>query len=273
MDTVRIGAAVVPALGFGTFPLRGDVLKKAVGAAMNAGFLWFDTAFRYGNESELGQVLNSSGTGDFVVSTKLSGLQYVGRKDWLYLNRISAKRALKDSKARLGISQMCMYMLHSPFRHYFKAYSELQKLYKEGAVKAIGVSGFQIHHLKRIKDYCGDFPQFDMIECHPLFNNSLLRDFCKQNNIQVIARSPFAHGQLLPELCGDVELSKLSQKYSKSVPQLILRWIVQQGMAAVVNSSNPDHIREDAAIFDFRLAESDMKYIDSLNLDRSYGVK
>lgn len=273
MDQLSVGGVSVPVLGLGTYSMEGERLRLAVNTALGVGYTWFDTAYRYKNERELGKALRCVDSQRGWVSSKLSGLQYVGERKWWYLNRVSAKKALKGSLKRLDVRQLDMYMLHSPFNHYEKAYAELIALRETGLVRLSGVSGFDENQLKHIKQFCGEYPQFNMVECHPHFSNKGLIAFCRENGVQVIARSPFAHGLILPVLGKDEGLSAMSKRYDKSVPQLVLKWMVQQGLAVVVRSCDPNHIRENIDIFDFELAEGEMEYIDGLNLDQSYGVR
>ena len=124
MQYLKIGDIDVPKIGLGLYSMHGERLKNAVEAALASGYEWFDTAYRYENERELGEVLRGAGHEDSCISTKLSGLQYVGKRKLLYLDRLSAKRILRGSLKRLGARRVDMYMLHSPFRHYERAFAE-----------------------------------------------------------------------------------------------------------------------------------------------------
>lgn len=273
MQYLKIGDIDVPKIGLGLYSMHGEMLKNAVDAAITSGYEWFDTAYRYENEKELGKVLKGLGREGICISTKLSGLQYVGKRKMLYLDRMSAKRILKGSLKRLGARRVDMYMLHSPFRHYERAFAELQALKAAGLIGTIGVSGFKEEHLEQVKSYGGEYPEFNMIECHPYFSNKDLIAFCKSKGIKLIARSPLAHGVILPQLTKDKGLEEMSRKYGCAIPQLILRWIVQQDMVALVRSANPEHIKENIRILDFELTDDDISYIDGLNINKSYGVK
>ena len=273
MQYLKIGDIDVPKIGLGLYSMHGETLKNAVEAALASGYEWFDTAYRYENERELGEVLRGAGHEDSCISTKLSGLQYVGKRKLLYLDRLSAKRILRGSLKRLGARRVNMYMLHSPFRHYERAFAELQALKAAGLIGTIGVSGFKEEQLEQVKSYCGEYPEFNMIECHPYFSNKDLIAYCKSKDIKLIARSPLAHGVILPQLTMDNGLEEMRRKYGCAVPQLILRWIVQQNMVALVRSANPEHIKENVRVFDFELSDGDISYIDGLNINKSYGVK
>lgn len=273
MQYLRIGEVDFPQLGLGLYSMRGDVLKNAVDAALELGYSWLDTAYRYENEKELGALLSCHEKIDLRVSSKLSGLQYVGERKYFYLNKISAKRALKGTLSRLGMQSIDMYMLHSPFRHFEKAFSDLLRLKEAGLVQTVGVSGFGEDQLQTIHAYCGEWPQFNMIECHPFYSNKDVIGFCKEHGIQVIARSPFAHGHILPELQKDSVLGEMAKSHQVDIPQLVLRWIVQQGMAVMTRSANPKHIKDNMRVFDFELSEQECGYMDGLNIDKSFGAK
>lgn len=273
MQYLKIGDIEVPKIGLGLYSMQGGILEAAVKAALESGYEWFDTAYRYENEKELGEILRGGGHSSVVISTKLSGLQYVGKRKLLYLDQMSAKKILKGSLKRLGSRKVDMYMLHSPFRHYERAFAELQALKAAGLIGTIGVSGFKEEQLEQVKSYCGEYPEFNMIECHPYFSNKDLIAYCKSKGIKLIARSPLAHGVILPQLTMDNGLEEMCRKYGCAVPQLILRWIIQQDMVALVRSANPEHIKENVRVFDFELSDGDISYIDGLNINKSYGVK
>lgn len=273
MQYLKIGEVDFPQLGLGLYSMHGDVLKNAVDTALGWGYTWFDTAYRYENEKELGALLRSHERTDLRISSKLSGLQYVGEKKFFYLNKISAKRALKGTLSRLGMQCIDMYMLHSPFRYFEKAFSDLLRLKEAGLVQTVGVSGFGEEQLQTIHAYCGEWPQFNMIECHPFYSNKDVIGYCKEHGVQVIARSPFAHGHILPELKKDSVLGEMAKSHQVDIPQLILRWIVQQGMVVMTRSANPIHIKDNMRVFDFELSEQECGYMDRLNINKSFGAK
>lgn len=270
MEYTFIGDVKIPVIGLGTFGMHDDILRNAIMCSVACGGVFFDTAFRYENESEMGDALFNKNA---IISSKLSGMQYCGKRKWLYLDGISAKKAYRASCRKLRHDKLDIYMLHSPFRNFEKAYSELIRMKRNNLVGAIGVSGFDVERLNKIKDYCGEYPQFDMIELHPYYSQKSLVDFCEVNGIKVIARSPFAHGEILPELYKDCKLEAMSNKYHKTVPQLVLRWITQQDITVVFRSACEEHIKENCQIFDLTLTEEEMQYFNSLNRNCSYGVR
>lgn len=262
-----------PLIGLGLSAVSGNKVSKVVKWAIESGYEYLDTAYRYGNEQEIGEVISLFKECNSIrVSTKLSELQYIGRRRFLYFDRVSPRKAIKEAEKRLRKKKIDLYLLHSPFKGYEDAYEELLSLQKNNLVGLIGVSGFNVSQLNNIKERCGVYPQVCMVEMHPLYNPRDMIHFCKFNNIALIARSPFAHGIILHELDKKKEFVIMKKKYAKTVPQLILRWIIQQGIIALPRSQNFAHIKDNINIFDFELSNDEMSYIDSLNQNISYGV-
>ena len=271
-----IGHIKVPMVGLGTFSMHGEELKMAMTSAMTMGYRFFDTAYRYGNENEIGEIIRKQGDiGDatpVVMSTKYSGLQFYGRKSRLYLDKTSPKRALSNSLHNLCQKSIDIYLIHSPFRGFHLAYEKLLKEKEKGRIKVLGVSGCSIDQLQIIKDYCGVYPMVNMLELHPYHSSRTLVDFCKENDIRLIARSPFAHGEIIPLLSADKDIVNIAREYGRSVPQIILRWIIQQGVIALPRSKDTNHLQENINVFDFELTSHDMAVIDIKNQDLSFGV-
>ena len=174
MEYVYLSNGVsIPQIGFGTYPLKGDNLKAALSSAINAGYVLFDTAFLYQNEKEIGDFLADSNVDRkrVFLTSKLQGIQYVGRKRYLYLDKVSVQKAYKQSCKRLNTDYLDLYMLHSPFSGYCQAYRELINLFEAGKVRAIGVSNFNVNELSVLRQHCGIFPLINQIEIHPFKPN------------------------------------------------------------------------------------------------------
>ena len=277
MDYINIENLDIPMVGLGTFSMHGEELKAVITSAMGMGYRFFDTAYRYGNESEIGDIVKAQqdeigNAAPVVLSTKYSGLQYRGRKNRLFLDKKSPKRALSTSLHCLCRDNIDLYLLHSPFRGFQKAYEKMLKEKENGRITVTGVSGYSVDQLKMIKDYCGVYPMIDMIELHPYHSSRALVDFCKENGIKLIARSPFAHGEILPLLSTDKDITSIANEHNKSVPQVVLRWIIQQGVVALPRTKNPSHLQENINVFDFELTSSEMHVIDMKNKDLSFGA-
>lgn len=275
MEYITINNINVPQIGLGLFNMHGEMLRQSINSAIHAGYTYFDTAYRYGNEREIGSLLSEFKKeliSNPIVSTKLSQIQYWGTRRKLYLDRMSIGKALRMTTKNLQTDTIDIYLLHSPFNGFSKAYRELIHLKTKGKLKIIGVSGFDVEQMKRLKEECGEYPNVCMLEIHPFHFPISLVNFCQEKGVVIIARSPFAHGDILNELSTDERLIDLSNKYNKTIPQIILKWIVQWGIIALPRSSNINHIKENINIFDFKLSEKEMEIINGLNRNCSYGV-
>lgn len=274
MEYQDVGGLKIPQVGLGLYSMRNEELTLSLKSAVESGYSLYDTAYRYNNEKEIGSFFSSSVVRNDtnIICTKISGLQYNGHRHFLYLDKQSIKKSVTNAAKKLKRKQIDILLLHSPFAGYQQAYKELWLAQQEGLAKVIGVSGFSIEQLESIKDNCKILPQVCMLEIHPYHSSSKIVDYCYKNGIQVIARSPFAHGEIFEELKHEDAMIDIMTKTKKSVPQIILRWCVQHGWIAIPRSSNKNHIIENISIFDFALTDNDMRAIDSLNKNKSYGV-
>ena len=265
----------MPLVGLGTYPLRGMELQRIVQITNSLGYQLYDTAYLYRNEKDLGAALRDEGIDrrHLFITSKLSGYQVIGHKYLLRLDRMSVERAFNGTCKRLKTNYLDLYLLHSPFRGYTEAYKKLIKLHGEQKVKAIGVCNCGIEHLRKLKMECGVFPMVNQVEMHPYHSRRDIVDFCVDNGIQVEAYSPFAHGDALTELIKDKDLTAMAYRYHKSVPQIILRWLVQRGIVVVPRSTKSQHLKECIDIFDFNLTETEIEKINSLDKGQSYGVR
>ena len=273
MNSYEISGLVFPCIGLGTYPMRGEVLKVAVEAALSNGYTLFDTAFKYGNELEIAHCLGTSSyQGKVIVQTKISVTQ-LSQKRFLGIRygRNTERDALMGSLNRLGRDKLDVYLVHSPASGFGAVYSSLMQFREEGLVSIVGVCGFQEEQLRTIKNKFGEFPSINQIEVHPYYSNRRLVDFCKENGITVEARSPFAHGDAMNEFMLNPVLSSIASNYEKSVPQVIIKWLIQRGLIVIAKSENPIHIAENMDVFGFEITESEMNSIDNLNRDCSFG--
>ncbi|MGI6570339.1 MAG: aldo/keto reductase [Caldicoprobacterales bacterium] len=250
----------MPWLGFGVAYIDADKVTDSVKTAISAGYRSIDTATDYGNESEVGRAVKESGIPreELFITTK------VWNADHGYDN---AMRAFEKSLKVLGMEYVDLYLIHWPVKgKYLETWKAFEKLYEEGAVRAIGVSNFHIHHLEKLMKNSNMPPMVNQVELHPLLNQKDLRDFCERNNIQIEAWSPLMQGSLTIPLLTDI-----SRKYGKTPAQVVLRWHLQNRVVVIPKSSRSHRILENADIFDFRLTAEDMEAIDGLNEDRRLG--
>jgi diketogulonate reductase-like aldo/keto reductase len=251
----------MPRLGLGVFKVKdGEEVANAVRFALEAGYRSIDTAKAYNNEEGVGRAIRSSGVprSELFVTTK------VWNSDQGY---DSTLRAFEASRKRLGLDVIDLYLVHWPVKgKYMETYRALEKLYRDGAVRAIGVSNFQIHHLKDVLAEFEIKPMVNQVEYHPLLTQVEVREFCEREGIQLEAWSPLMQGHL------DVpEIRALAEKHGKTPAQVVLRWDLQHGVVTIPKSTNAFRIRENADVFDFELTEEDMKVLDGLNRNRRFG--
>lgn len=273
MNSYEISGLVFPCIGLGTYPMRGEGLKEALEAALSNGYTLFDTAFKYGNESEIAHCLRSNSSLEkLIVQTKISVTQLTQKRFLgICYDRNTERDALKGSLKRLRRDKLDVYLVHSPARGFDSVYSSLMRFREEGLVRVIGVCGFQEDHLRTIKNKFGEFPSINQIEVHPYNSNRRLIDFCQKNGIAVEARSPFAHGDAMNDFMMNPVLSSIAKKYDKTVPQIIIKWLIQQGLIVISKSGNPVHISANIDVFDFEITGLEMNAIDNLNRDQSFG--
>lgn len=252
----------MPWLGLGLYKAAdGDETEAAVRAALGAGYRSFDTAALYGNERSLGRALAAAGIGrhEFFVTTK------VWNDDQGY---DSTLRAYERSRTALGLDYVDLYLIHWPVRgRYRETWRALERLYREGAVRAIGVSNFMVHHLNDLLAHCAVPPQVNQIECHPLNTADEIRRYCARRNIAVEAWRPLSRGLLLDHRV----IMEIAARHGRTPSQVLLRWNLQHGIITIPKSVTPVRIVENAAIFDFTLGPDDMRRIDGLNENRRLG--
>ena len=264
--TLRNGVKM-PIIGFGTWPLKGGVLTKAFEYSYNAGCRLYDTANLYENETDLGKAYSYCKVqrNSLFLTSKIQANQYHGRKRYLYLNRQSVSTAYIKSCKKLNTCYLDLYLLHSPFKGYLKAYGELLNLYKKEKVKAIGVCNCNIDNLREIYSEYRVYPMVNQIELHPFNQQHEILEFCSSNDIQVEAYSPFAHGVIMKELMDNEILINIATAHNRTITQIILRWLVQLNIVVIPRSTSKKHIEENYNVFDFQLSENEMGMIKSLD--------
>jgi diketogulonate reductase-like aldo/keto reductase len=253
----------MPRLGLGVWKTKdGAEVIHAVKSAIEAGYRSIDTAALYGNEEGVGIAIKECGVAreELFITTKVwnSSQGYD-----------STLQAFEESRRKLNIDMVDLYLVHWPVKGKYKeTWRALEQLYKDGAVRAIGVSNFQVHHLEDVIADSEIVPMVNQIELHPRLSQVKLRNFCQAQakRIQVEAWSPLMQGNL------DIPvLSRLAAKHSKTPAQIVLRWEIQNDIVVIPKSVSANRIQENAAIFDFNLTAEDMADLDSLNEDYRFG--
>ncbi|PWW42295.1 MULTISPECIES: aldo/keto reductase [Paenibacillus] len=262
-DTTTLYNGVkMPWLGFGVFKVKdGEEVVEAVKTAIQAGYRSIDTAKAYNNETGVAQGIRESGIAreDLFITTK------VWNGDQGYESTLAAFEA---SMERLELEYLDLYLIHWPVKGKYKdTWRALEKLHKEGRIRAIGVSNFQIHHLEDLMTDATIKPAVNQVELHPLLIQTELREYCSKHQIQIEAWSPLGQGHLLEHPL----LLEIAAKYSKSPAQVILRWDLQNGIVTIPKSVTPQRIRDNADLYDFELTTEEIERINQLNENKRFG--
>ncbi|MEG7355853.1 glyoxal/methylglyoxal reductase [Bacillus vallismortis] len=262
-DTVKLHNGVeMPWFGLGVFKVEnGSEATESVKAAIKNGYRSIDTAAIYKNEEGVGIGIKESG----VAREELFITSKVWNEDQGYETTLAA---FEKSLERLQLDYLDLYLIHWPGKDKYKdTWRALEKLYKDGKIRAIGVSNFQVHHLEELLKDAEIKPMINQVEYHPRLTQKELRDYCKKQGIQLEAWSPLMQGQLLD----NEVLAQIAEKHNKSVAQVILRWDLQNEVVTIPKSIKEHRIIENADIFDFELSQEDMDKIDALNKDERVG--
>lgn len=254
-----INEVKMPAIGIGTYKTGSDEeTAHAVKFAIEAGYRHIDAAAFYGNEIGVGKGIKESGVKreDIFLVTKLWNDDHGYDK---------TMEAFNKSLERLQVEYLDLYLIHWPTKLNSETWRAFEELYESGKVRAIGVCNFKEGHLEDLKESAKIMPMVNQVEVHPFNTRKKLREYCKVNNIQMVAWSPISRGRVLTNEL----LIKLSEKYSKTITQLVLKWHIQNGVVPIPKSSNEGRIKENFEVFDFEIAKEDMELIASLNEDKS----
>ena len=259
MEYVTLNNGVkMPMAGIGTFLLTPDEAEASVLSALECGYRLIDTANAYVNEKAVGRAIKRSGVAreEIFLETKL----------WpsFYENDDAVDKTLE----RLGTDYIDLLLIHQPAGNYIAGYKQMEKAYKEGKVKAIGLSNFNEAQIKEILDTCEVKPAILQTEVHPYSQEKKLKQFLDQNGIVIQAWYPLGHGD--KALINEKLFTELGKKYGKSNAQIILRWHIQDGNIVIPGSKNPDHIKDDFDIFDFALTDVEMEQIAAMDKQKRY---
>lgn len=254
MEIIRLNNGVeMPDFGIGTFLLSPDEAERSVYEALQCGYRMVDTANAYMNEKAVGRAIRRSGMNreEIFVSTKLWPTVY------------EDDNAVDETLKRLGLDYVDLLFIHQPAGNYMAGYRQMEKAYKEGKIKAIGISNFHDEKLRDILENAQIKPQVIQTEAHPYFPQTALREELEDYDIRIMAWYPLGHGDRA--LINEPVFAKLAEKYGKTPAQIILRWHNQMGFIVIPGSKNPDHVRENFEIFDFKLTEDEMKEIAAID--------
>lgn len=263
----------IPQIGVGTWTLRDDVATQNVRLALEAGFRHVDTAQMYENEAEVGQ-----GIQDFLHGGKTGGAV---REDIFLTTKVNTHtmragqetvaRSIDESLAKLKVDYLDLLLIHWPVKDCVKdTWQVMEEYVKSGKVRSLGVSNFNRHHLEDLLSYAEVRPVINQIEVHPLFTQEENIAYNRSLGIQIQAWGPFGQGDI--DIIGHPVLQGLARKYEKTASQIVLRWIVQQGLITIPRAK-PNHFAENLGVMQFALSEEDMLAISALNQNLRSNVK
>ena len=250
----------MPVLGFGVYQVEETVCEQCVCDAIAAGYRSIDTASAYLNERAVGRAIRRSGVPreELFITTKL-WVQDAGYE--------STKRALAKSLERLQLDYLDLYLIHQPFGDVYGSWRAMEELYREGAVRASGVSNFQLDRRVDLILHNEVVPAVNQVETHPFCQQTEAAAVMASEGVQIESWAPFAEGR--NNLFGNGTLVSLAAKYRKSVAQVVLRWLIQRGVVVIPKSVRPERMAENIDVFDFHLAPEDMDLIATLDTRRS----
>jgi len=262
MHTVTLNNGVnMPIIGFGVYQVPdAEECENAVYEALMAGYRLIDTAAGYLNEEAVGRAIRRSGIPreELFITTKL-WVQDAGYEN--------AKLAFAKSLKKLQLDYLDLYLIHQPFGDYYGAWRAMEELYREGKIKAIGVSNFHPDRLMDLIVHNEIVPAVNQIETHPFYHQLESAAFMKQQGVQHQSWAPFAEGR--GDLFGNEVLASIAEKHNKSVAQVVLRWLVQREVVVIPKSVRKERIVENFDIFNFELSAEDIEQISTLDTGRS----
>jgi 2,5-diketo-D-gluconate reductase A len=262
MQSIKLNNGVeMPILGFGVFQVKDlDECERGVVDAIETGYRLIDTAQSYENEEAVGKAIKRSGVAreELFITTKL----------WIQSNGYEGtKKAFENSLKRLQLDYLDLYLIHQPFGDVYGEWRAMQELYKEGRVRAIGVSNFQPDRLIDLIIHNEILPAINQIETHPFHQQIATQKFLQENNVQIESWGPFAEGK--NNLFHNELLASIGKKYNKSIAQVVIRWLTQRGVIAIPKSVRKERMEENFNIFDFELNTEDMEAIKTLDTNAS----
>lgn len=255
--TILNNGIKMPMVGFGVFQIHdAKTTQTVVEEAIKTGYRLIDTAQVYGNEEAVGKAIKASGVPreELFITTKLwiSDFSYEAAKD-----------AFNESLRKLDLDYVDLYLLHQPFGDIFGAWRALEELYKEGKIKAIGVSNFKPDQLANLAAFNEVTPSVNQIELHVFNQKEDEQAYMLSKGVQTESWGAFAEGQF--DVFNNPVLKEIAEKYSKTTAQVMLRWQLQRGIVSLSKSANPERVRQNFDIFDFELSAEDMDKIATLN--------
>ena len=250
----------MPKLGFGVFQVPGDETARCVSDAVEVGYRHIDTAQSYMNESEVGQGIRDSGIdrSELFITTKV----------WIeHYGYVEARESVERSLRRLGLDYLDLVLLHQPFADVYGSWHALEELYKEGKVRAIGVSNFSPVRLADLAAFNEIAPMINQVETNPFHQQIAAHEHMVARHVQHEAWAPFGEGR--SGMFTNPVLSQIAEDHGKSGAQVVLRWLMQRDIVALAKSTHKERMAENLDIFDFTLDDDDMRRIAALDTTSS----
>jgi 2,5-diketo-D-gluconate reductase A len=257
MQTVILNNGVeMPILGFGVFQIPGEQTEQCVSDALEVGYRHLDTAAAYGNEDAVGRAIASSAIPreELFVTTKM-WVQDAGEDN--------AKRLFEESRTRLGLDYVDLYLVHQPFGDYYSSWRAMEDLHDDGVIRAIGVSNFHPDRLVDLIDHNEITPAVNQIETHPYFQRTADQELMRSRGVQIESWGPFAEGR--NNLFSHPTLLEIGAVHGKSVAQVVLRWLIQRNVAVIPKSVRRDRMAENLDVFDYELTAEQTDRIVALD--------
>ena len=247
-----------PVVGIGTFMLSPAEAENSVREALKMGYRLIDTANAYVNERAVGRGMKDSGVlrEEVFLSTKLWPSEYEN------------DNAVDETLERLGVDYVDLLYIHQPAGKWLAGYRQLEKAYREGKAKSIGISNFEGKYIEELQNKWEIVPQFIQVEAHPYFTQKELRRTLEKYDIKLMSWYPLGHGDR--SLIEEPLFAALGNKYGKTPAQIILRWHTQMGFVVIPGSKNVDHIHDNLDILDFNLTDEEMAEIAKLDKGERY---
>ena len=262
MQTVKLNNGIeMPILGFGVFQVTDLAeCERSVIDAIETGYRLIDTAQSYMNEEAVGRAVKNSGVprDELFITTKL----------WIQSNGYAgAKKAFENSLKKLQLDYLDLYLIHQPFGDVYGEWRAMEELYKEGKIRAIGVSNFQPDRLIDLIVHNQIVPAVNQVETHPFHQQHSAHQFMIDNNVQIESWGPFAEGK--NDLFKNELLKSIGNKYNKSIAKVVLRWLTQRGVVVIPKSVRKERMAENFNSLDFELSADDMEIIKTLDTNAS----
>ena len=259
METIKLNNNIdCPVVGLGTFMLAPGEAYNSTLEALKMGYRLIDTANAYVNERSVGRAMKDSKVvrEDIFLSTKIWASEYEN------------ENAVDETLERLGVDYVDLLYIHQPAGNWLAGYRMLEKAYKDGKAKSIGISNFEGKYIEELQTKWEIVPQFIQVEAHPYFTQKELRQTLNQYDIKLMSWYPLGHGD--KALIEEPVFAKLGKKYGKTSAQIILRWHTQMGFVVIPGSKNVSHIQDNLDILDFSLTDDEMAEIANLDKEQRY---